>query len=60
MTVTVSPPDAGDVTIDPEEAEYEDGATVTLSAPSNRGCLLHRWSGDIDTEEASVGLVVDD
>ena len=45
LTVNVSPAGAGTVAKNPDQAQYADGTTVTLTANANAGYRFSNWSG---------------
>ncbi len=48
----------GSVTIDPEQAEYESGSMVELTASPSAGWLFVEWTGDISTSQTSVEITM--
>jgi uncharacterized repeat protein (TIGR02543 family) len=46
LDVLVDPVDSGSVSVDPQEATYHYGDTVTLTASPNTGWAFTGWSGD--------------
>ncbi len=49
----------GSVSIDPEQDEYESGTTVELTATPSDGWEFLEWTGDINSTQTSVELVMD-
>ena len=48
----------GSVTIDPEQAEYESGSMVELTASPSAGWQFVEWTGDISTSQTSVEITM--
>ena len=46
LTVSVSPAEAGKITISPQSANYKEGEMVTLKAVPNENWVFKQWEGD--------------
>jgi hypothetical protein len=60
LTVTVSPPEAGTVTISPEKASYDLNEEVTITAASSNDnqYTFVGWGGDISESDKSVTITL--
>jgi len=59
LTVNINPSGAGSITLNPSGGVYVAGTTVTLTAVANSGYVFNSWSGDINTTENSISIVID-
>ncbi|MEF8873497.1 MAG: S8 family serine peptidase [Candidatus Thermoplasmatota archaeon] len=50
----------GDVEIDPEQNEYEEGTEITLSAVTAEGWSFSDWTGDYEGEEAEIEFTIEE
>ncbi len=50
----------GEVVIEPEREEYEEGTEVTLTAVPDEGWHFHEWTGDHESAEEEITIVMDD
>lgn len=46
LTVSVSPAEAGKITLSPQSANYKEGEIVTLTAVPNENWVFENWEGD--------------
>jgi uncharacterized protein (TIGR02145 family) len=46
LAVSVSPVDAGKITMTPQSANYKEGEMVTLTAEPNKNWVFKQWEGD--------------
>jgi len=58
LDVLVDPVDSGSVLVDPQEAIYHYGDTVTLTASPNTGWTLTGWSGDATGIENPLEITI--
>ncbi|MEN3013418.1 MAG: InlB B-repeat-containing protein [Endomicrobiia bacterium] len=49
LTITIQPPDGGEVEKTPDLVSYQEGTSVTLQAISATGYVFVNWTGDIPT-----------
>ena len=49
----------GSVSIEPEQDEYKDGTMVELTASPTNGWEFVEWTGDINSSQTSVELIMD-
>jgi hypothetical protein len=59
LLVNVSPPGAGNVTINPEKTEYNFGETVQLEAIPDTDFVFQSWSGDVSSTSSIVSVTMD-
>ena len=59
LTVNINPSGAGSITLNPSGGVYVAGTTVTLTAVANSGWVFSSWSGDINTTENPISIVID-
>jgi len=58
--LTVDIDGSGVVEIDPEQDEYEKGTTVNLTALPDEGHQFVEWTGDYDSDETGITLIIED
>jgi len=58
LNVSVDPIDSGSVLVDPQEATYHYGDTVTLTASPNTGWAFTGWSGDATGIENALEVTI--
>jgi len=46
LNVSVSPPEAGKITLSPSLSEYPEGSTVFLTPEANENWVFQKWEGD--------------
>jgi len=59
LTININPSGAGSVTLNPSGGVYVAGTTVTLTAVANSEYVFNSWSGDINTTENPISIVID-
>ena len=60
LTVTVTPPEGGNVTRQPEQDFYLPGTQVTLTALPNTGWTFEGWSGDATGTDLTTVVTIGD
>ncbi len=50
----------GDVVVEPEQEDYEEGTEVTLTAVPEEGWEFVEWVGDVESEEEVITVVMDE
>ena len=58
-SLTVTTEGEGTVTLDPDQESYEEGEEVTLTATPAEGWTFTGWSGDEESSEPSITLIMD-
>ncbi len=58
--LTVNTEGEGEVEIDPEQEEYEEGTEVNLSAIPDEGWTFTNWTGDHEGEEENITITMDE
>jgi uncharacterized repeat protein (TIGR02543 family) len=59
LSTVVSPPEAGEITLDPTGGTYVAGASVTATASTNTGFVFAGWSGASTSTSNPVIIIVD-
>lgn len=59
LSVEVTPPGGGTVSLDPPGGTYESGAVVTLTANPSAGFVFAQYSGDVSGDEQTIGVTMD-
>lgn len=59
FTLSATATAGGSVVVSPQQATYEPGASVTLTALSESGFVFAGWSGDATGIEGSITIVMD-
>jgi uncharacterized repeat protein (TIGR02543 family) len=59
LNLSVNPPEAGWITKDPEQPQYDSSAVVELTAHPESGWVFNHWSGDHDGGENPSTVVMD-
>ncbi len=50
----------GDVVVEPEQEDYEEGTEVELSAVPAEDWYFDGWTGDVESEEEEIMIIMDD
>lgn len=58
FTLTVGEAEGGEVTVDPDQAEYDCGTTATLTATADVGWTFDGWTGDVVTETNPLSITL--
>ena len=58
LTVTVTPPGSGVVSVDPDQPTYSYGQEVTLTATANPGWTFTQWSGDLGNIDPALRVEI--
>ena len=58
--LTVEIEGAGEVEVDPEEDEYEEGTDVTLTADADEHWYFAEWTGDYEGEDEEITITMDE
>ena len=58
LTITLSPPEGGSVTKQPDQAFYLPGTVVTLTAFPNPGWSFVGWSGDVNDTNQTTNVTI--
>jgi len=60
LTVTADPADGGSTAVFPQQASYDDGDEVTLTATPAEGFEFVGWAGDITATESTIAILMTD
>ncbi len=58
LTTNTAGTGSGTVSVDPDQATYDFGASVTLEAIPGSGSIFTGWTGDFETEENPLAIVL--
>ncbi|MEM6930804.1 MAG: alpha/beta hydrolase fold domain-containing protein, partial [Myxococcota bacterium] len=60
VTLTLEPPDNGEILVDPPDVPYPAGTLVTVTAVPFDGFVFERWTGELDGQLAERRIVLND